>query len=537
MISLSPSRPMPSYVSTRLRWPRTTHAAMLGARHLQDATTDRALPKTKPKPSPYKQFRWGNRPLSVNDLATPAWCEVKFEYDLRHGRRKKLAERPESFVTTEGKTIAVVQAVAAERDRITARGQTIHEALEREIQPKAVTVTVPSKIAEERWASRLVELFGSLQTLLKQGRCRELSVFGMIQDEIVVGSIDEIVLEPLPIPKPKSRPLRPVGPAASRSGHNEPSASRTPRKSGSKTSRQAVDILTRRYSLQLSDTKTRVRHSLPPSEDMYPSRIQLMLYHRLLSSLLASANSSIRSNPLDFQLFWKRAGVDPHRKFSDTFIDQTGLLPASIDPSLSDQSVFRGSSCLEDLTTAWLHAVKALNIANIDRSLTLVYRTQSAKRRRRTGKGTRRRKTSGRENASVSSSHQEMQGLAASMQTAPCSPTPTIEDSIDKEGMTVAELAKEAKILGKKTFGMDDPFLDEYLTRVLAWWHGQRPPQGVNVKLRRRCMTCEYRDGCEWREKQAEEALRSESGSRRAQARFIKAWSKVFTTPASTDRR
>ncbi len=291
------------------------------------------------------------------------------------------------------------------------------------------------------------------------------------------------------MPKPKSRPLRPGGPAASRSGLNEPSASRTQRKSDSKNSHQAVDTLAQRFSLHLSDTKTRVRHSLPPSQDTYPSRIQLMLYHRLLSSLLASANSSIRSNPLDFQLFWKRAGVDPHRKFSDTFIDQAGLPPALGDPSSdSDQSVSRGPCCLEDLTTAWLHAVKALNIANIDRSLTLVYRTQSAKRRRRTCKGSRRRKTSGREPASVAPSHQEMQGLAATIQTAPCSPTPTIENSIDNEGMTAAELEKEAKILGTRKFWMDDPFLDEYLTRVLAWWYGQRPPQGVNVRLRRRCM-------------------------------------------------
>lgn len=63
-------------------------------------------------------------------------------------------------------------------------------------------------------------------------------------------------------------------------------------------------------------------------------------------------------------------------------------------------------------------------------------------------------------------------------------------DSSDSghESMTVQELEKASTIIGRKQFVVDDAFLDAYLTRVLAWWHGLRAPVGVDVELTRRCM-------------------------------------------------
>ncbi len=395
-----------------------------------------------------------------------------------------------------------------------------------------------------------------------------------------------------------------------------------------------------RYSLHLSDTKTRIRPSLPPDEDTYASRIQLMLYHRLLSNLLATADHSIPcSQPLDFGLFWERTGVDRHRKFSDSFIEQAGLSPSSGDSS-NQSPYLSGLSCLDDLTAAWRHAVEALNVAGIDRTLTLVYRAQPTTRRRK-GK----QKSGGQDPASASLSDKEAQDLAAAIQasisdvqpgrggddelaraifeslkdsvqsgeaadgeldvlthpfgppisamssfetagsqegpdrgqeegtsaagalatdpqlawalqesllsrvdeapvlkevvedsaevegssmsedstpqpvvtedspgseetttdkpdavddghsgdglpkTTPSSPAPAAaEESTEDEDMTVAELDTEARIIGTKEFELDDAFLDEYLSRVLAWWYGERPPQGVEVELTRRCV-------------------------------------------------
>lgn len=50
-------------------------------------------------------------------------CEVQFDYGLRQKRYKKLEDRPTSFVTAEGKTISVVQNVAAQNDRTVSRGK------------------------------------------------------------------------------------------------------------------------------------------------------------------------------------------------------------------------------------------------------------------------------------------------------------------------------------------------------------------------------------------------------------------------------
>ncbi len=50
-------------------------------------------------------------------------CEVQFDYGLRQKRHKKLADRPESFLTAEGKTITVAQPVAAVNDRTVTRGR------------------------------------------------------------------------------------------------------------------------------------------------------------------------------------------------------------------------------------------------------------------------------------------------------------------------------------------------------------------------------------------------------------------------------
>ena len=62
------------------------------------------------------------------------------------------------------------------------------------------------------------------------------------------------------------------------------------------------------------------------------------------------------------------------------------------------------------------------------------------------------------------------------------------DGNTDEEMITAAELETEAKIIGTKEFDLDNVLLDDYLERVLAWWYGERPPQGVDVELTRRCV-------------------------------------------------
>jgi len=96
--------------------------------------------------------------------------------------------------------------------------------------------------------------------------------------------------------------------------------------------------------------------------------------------------------------------------------------------------------------------------------------------------------------------------MAADEVTPATSPEDGSEsDSTEERIMSIAELNVEARIIGTKEFDIDDAFLDEHIKSVLEYWHGQRPPHGVDITLTNRCMPCEYREGCEWREQKARE--------------------------------
>ncbi|KAI0372237.1 hypothetical protein BV20DRAFT_964361 [Pilatotrama ljubarskyi] len=645
----------------------------------------RRLVKGSSRRTPFQQFRQWNRVLSVTDLVGPSWCEVQFDYGLRQKRYKKLEDRPSSFVTAEGKTITVVENVAAQNDRTVTRGKSVHKVLEREVQPEAVAVEIST--AEERWALRLINMLASFQALIELGYCREMPVFGAVHGQVVTGIIDEIARRPVyeeSTSQPDGQTANTNGPNKRAAPHSTPS---TPFKPSSKKHKPSeptdqppitaffspgkraptpVEPPPPRFTLHLSDTKTRIRPTLPPDEDTFASRVQLMLYHRLLSNLLSAAVPSIpASQPLDFAALWQQVDVNPSRRFSEKFLIQAGLAHSSASQADDAEATLglhiAGVTCLNELTAAWKHAVEALHIAAVDRTLTLVYRSQPSRKRRnetisevsrgavaelnpqeaqdlaaavqasvsdlqggtggdddlaraifeslkdslRSGKaaegdlgvlthpfgvpiseapgsttlestGTRQysdRPTSApgalaydpqlafalqqsllpriEESAAVKeviaddaassdrsdakeatldamtedstpiSEGTPLAGEAEPIEgakTAPASPSHSDELVEARETMTVAELDVEARILGRKEFQLDDALLDRYLIRVLSWWHGERPPEGVSVELTRRCVTCEYREGCEWREKKALEAIqRYHEGSQNSQ--------------------
>lgn len=121
------------------------------------------------------------------------------------------------------------------------------------------------------------------------------------------------------------------------------------------------DALAHHHTLHLLDTKTRRSYSLPSEDDTISSRLQLMLYHRLLGNLLSPS--------FDFSSFWHRLDLDPTRLFSAQFLIQAGMILGSFGESTTPR-------CLNDLAHAWTIAVEILNVTNIDPTLQLVYRTQ-----------------------------------------------------------------------------------------------------------------------------------------------------------------
>ncbi|KAH9932079.1 exonuclease V [Epithele typhae] len=602
----------------------------------QGARAD-SSPRSGPraKGTPYQLFRGWKRPLSVTDLTAPSWCEVQFDYGLRQKRNLKMEQRPTSFTSAAGKQIEVITTVAESNERTTSRGKSIHKALELELAPDTVKVQIKS--AEERWALRVINMYASFQALSEVGVCREMPVFGFVNDQLVTGIIDEVVRKPMPTLEPtRSSPSKRSASGASPAS-SSPHRSKRIRQdqpitsffsSPSNASELPVfddspDGMPPRFALHISDTKSRTKPYLPPDEDTVASRLQLMLYHRLLSSLLATAHPHRSSSvPLDFKFLWERAGVDPAKRFSDTFIEDAGIGPATTQDlaNYSTQSLVN-VSCLNDLIPHWTHSIEALYIAGVDENLTLVYRLQPSTRRGKKGQRHSRRR-----NGDEPLTEQEAHDLAAAIQasvsdlrpgeggegdlakamftslsdslasgrvadgdlgvlTHPFGPpleatgldgslggdpqlawalqesllaqakeVPVLKDAIadaeasaSEDPSTEESLApvpeevepapsnstlvgseppktapssphaaqdedteiavEDARILGKKEFVYDDAYLDSYMARVLAWWHGERAPEGVEVGLTRRCMTCEYRDGCEWREKKAQEAL------------------------------
>ena len=42
-------------------------------------------------------------------------------------------------------------------------------------------------------------------------------------------------------------------------------------------------------------------------------------------------------------------------------------------------------------------------------------------------------------------------------------------------------------LIGKKTFVYNKRMMNIQISRVLEWWHGERPPEGVPIRLTSRC--------------------------------------------------
>ncbi|GLB35723.1 putative exonuclease V - a 5' deoxyribonuclease [Lyophyllum shimeji] len=552
---------------------------------------------TDPVLSPLQKYRRAGV-LSVTDLASLAWCEVQFDYGLRQRRSRPLASRPDSFVSAKGKEIFVEKAVAARNDVTTKQGRAIHKHLELEIRAEELPVDVTSE--EEHWALRcgldsalnlpsilicltgssLVNMLASLRCILLEGFTREMPVFGVLQNEVVVGIIDEVVRRPQvqPVPPkrhhasssttPKSKKMRrspsPSQPAITEFFSNEnipfsAADSELDLAEGSVAPHSDVPIIPSARSpciLHLIDTKTRRSNSLPSHQDTLPSRIQLMLYYRLLRDLTST------SPPFDFASFWRRLDVNPSATFSTRFLIQAELAAENDEWT---------TSCLNDLARSWTEMVQALDICGVDTTLEIIYRLQPQQSQEpnwksgRKGKGKMQSRSNlvvtqeeldlaraieaslddlsrgssretggpgiveanGRAAAPVSSSFKEAPSVGDTPEGSDVE-GPSVENNItigtsvkdDSDTtdtlLSAAERQKilqhnfeirDLSIIGVKDFVYDEQILDDHLTRALQWWRGDREPEGVSLEDARRCRSCEYETHCEWRQQKALEIL------------------------------
>ncbi|KIJ66183.1 hypothetical protein HYDPIDRAFT_128779 [Hydnomerulius pinastri MD-312] len=373
--------------------------------------------------SPFERFCSWKKSFSVTELVGPTWCEVQFEYGLYGQRNRPLEQRPSSFKSKSGKEIRVRQDVAQTNDRRLKRGKVVHKALEEELRPEKVIVQVFSD--EERFGLRLVQLIEGFNELRINGLTRELPVFTITHGQVVLGVIDEVTRSPLspenqgqysaakrsPTPPPgspaKKKQRRFASPSQQQittffpgsPGKAESSSSDANEVSedsamviqsdavdrpqpGSSSSRDA-------YELRIIDYKTRKAHYIPPDEETLSSRLQLMLYHRMLSSVLAP-------EAFDFDHFWRRMNLKPTKPFSDQFLKDikwSSLADTTFDEDLRVD--------LERLVAVWISTVHSerterAHLKGINPELQIVYRKSLGATK---GKGKGKDKGKGKETA------------------------------------------------------------------------------------------------------------------------------------------
>ncbi|KAK2461457.1 hypothetical protein APHAL10511_005920 [Amanita phalloides] len=463
-------------------------------------------PQSRNQVSPVETYR-RNRVLSVTDLVSPAWCEVQFDYGLRQKRSRPLEKRPDSFVSVSGKAISVEKNVAAKNDAITKQGQAVHKKLEQELGLKELQVSVTSQ--EERWALKILNFIMGIEGILSSGYTRELPVFGIIHDQIVAGVIDEVKCF---LYHSSNVDVNSSGNDRSQTHIHDYFASQNSLK------KKAGKRFT--YVLQLLDTKTRWNDSLPSFEDTLPSRLQVMIYYRLLSDLVSE------SVPFDFPLLWRKLRLNSVQLFSTSFLVGAGLVTGD------DQD---RTACLDELVLLLRRTVKKLDLVGVDPELQIVYRLRP--KRVKKGKPDPELGATGQEDLAlalaIEASLRDLQARQDQVQED-ISETSQILSDADADSPSISAYAtppdhmhnhsdnahdkpahfpnnlenddaEHFKIVGTREFYYDEGFLNNYMADVLQWWYGTRKPRGVPLHLTRRCFSCEYSTGCEWREEKARE--------------------------------
>lgn len=89
--------------------------------------------------------------------------------------------------------------------------------------------------------------------------------------------------------------------------------------------------------------------------------------------------------------------------------------------------------------------------------------------------------------------------------TSPLKSTNTMDVDMDmnmgmiEDPQSDPEDPKSGGIIGRHRFKYDSKSLQRHLESVMSYWHGTRQPSGVDINNTKRCVWCEFEDGCEWR--------------------------------------
>lgn len=436
------------------------------------------------------------KPLSVTDLTAGSWCELQYFYTLTKlpgGRKTRTAAMK--------------------------RGTRVHEKLEREIF-KPVKVDISKK--EDSFGLRIWNMIQGLRVLREQGFTREFEVWGMVEGNMVCGMIDGLSYEN-PDEELQEDVLSSRGSSQTMT-NSQPSEPSTPDD----------------YQIYITDVKTRNSYTPPPQSQVRVSIIQLFLYHRFLSDMAAGR--------LDYARVLERYGLDPEEPFSDSFMAQIGAIhddvfaesdadtttdadgdsfvSAPSSPSqLSHPDDPLGAS--PNLRYRTLHALLALlkselrltfprGAADLGSIVQVEYRYRGRDPPRQPVPT-----TTGPPDANCDVTTTTTATTTTTTETAPPRTTRSNGSRSKQDSASGFKPEREpGSVIWTHTFFVEPETLDLFLSETMRWWTGDRAPRGVPLhEAAFKCRSCEFRDECEWRRAQDQEALRKAGGARGTRSR------------------
>ena len=473
--------------------------------------------------TPLDRFK-KRRPLSVTNLVSPAWCEIQYWYSLtKYGRvrrtkameqgssvhkvieeqtttklpvaqisalvQKVLQEELKAVVSAE--VVAKVVQTALQKEKRSAvpvdvTAGLIHKVLEKEkmtpvpvgiisesihkAMGEKMRVAVPVDITtkEDAFGLRIWNIIQGLRTLRVTGMTREIEVWAVIEGEVINGVIDELSYDcpddELEAKICKERERNQGGKRKRKPSlpTNQPTVMSLWQKTPSTDMNTDAWLGTPHVDrkVYLTDIKTRGSKTVPSGDvSLRPTAMQLMMYHRMLSLMASNAV------PAD-QVF-ERYRLQSDIPLSDTFIAQVGSLELN----------FNGGS-IEDTSVLFESEQDA-----IDELL----------------------------------AHNTLEKLWSLMMSEFGRAMPCSSNTLVPIGDVLRAEYRESgsgSIVGTRSFAYDALTLDTYVKQIMAWWRGERMPNGVDIEESFKCRICEFAERCAWRKEKVDQSLRIASRNR-----------------------
>ena len=334
------------------------------------------------------------------------------------------------------------------------QGSAVHKKLEDQVHR---TVVVDLQTKEDMWGLRIWNIIEGLKTLRETGMTREFEVWGVIGGEVINGKIDALS-STCPDQELEDQISARIAHGKTKKKTRAPDqAAITSFMVSGDGEKKETDVLknlrstkTNTSKVYLMDVKTRGVKSIPSDSAFLSTRMQLMMYRRLLSE---TASGKVEISALS-----NRYGFDTTACFSDGFIAEVGSLNAVLDEVLEDaENPHKFSKPVQDPVEILLehnspHKLWKLMLQEFQRTM------------------------------------------------------PAGIDSIGNVLKVEFRTPESGEIQGTKTFHYDEDVIQSYLKSEMSWWKGEREAQGVNIEDAYKCRSCEFAEECTWRKTKVEEA-------------------------------